>query len=241
MSTLKANLLVTPQEIFTSSATQGTDIGAFATSGDGRGFRYVLAGATTLVPGKLQQGPAQDTTNYNPSGGLAVSAASAGATSVTLTGSLTITANALAGAIMSVAVTPGQGYSYKVKSNTAVSSATGCAITLEDPIQVALTTSSKVVFTLNTYNGVILNPTTASGAPAGVAIYPITNGQYGWIQTHGVGTCLNDSGTAVGLGLAPSAATAGAVKTTAATLAQVGYAVNVGVTTEYDGIFLTID
>lgn len=241
MSTLRSNLQVSPQELYTSSSTQGTDLGALATTGDGRVFRYVLAGGTTLVPGKLQQSPAQDTTNYNPSGGLAVAAAAIGATTVTLTGTLTIAANALAGGIMTVAVTPGQGYSYKVKSNTAVSAAANCSVTLEDPIVVALTTSSKVVFALNPHNGVIVNPATASGSPVGVAIYGITNAQYGWIQSHGVVGCLNDSATAVGLGVAPSAAVAGAVKTSAATLIQVGYAVNAGVNTEYDNIFLTID
>lgn len=241
MSVLKANLLVTPQEIFTTSSTQGTDIGSFATSGDGRYFRYALAGGTSLVPGKLQQSPAQDTTNYNPSGGLAVAAAAIGATTVTLTGSLTITANALAGGILSVAVTPGQGYSYKIKSNTAVAAAANCVITLEDPIIVALTTSSKVVIGLNPYAGVIVNPATATGSPVGVAVFAITNAQYGWVQTHGIVSCLNDSSTTIGLGLTASAATAGAVKTMTSTGVQVGYAINAGVTTEYDVMFLTID
>ncbi len=242
MSTLKAAAIsVAPQDIFTSSATQGTDLGAMASTGDGRYFRYVLAGATTLVPGKLQAGPAQDTTNYNPSGGLAVAAASIGATQVTLTGTLTITANALAGSYMSVAVTPGQGYTYKVKSNTAVAAAANCVVTLEDPILVALTTSSKVVFGLNPYNGVIVNPATASGTPIGVAVYPVVNAQYGWLQTYGPSSLLNDGGTAVGLGLAPSAAVAGAAKTMAATLSLIGYAMTVQVTTEYDMAYLVID
>ncbi len=241
MSTLKADIRVTGQDIFTSSATQETDLGALGTSGDGRYFRYVLAGSSTnLVPGKLQQGPAQDTTNYNPSGGLAVAAAAIGATSVTLTGSLTIGVNALAGAIMSVAVTPGQGYSYKVASNSAVSSAANCAVTLEDPILVALTTSSKVTFAVSPFNGVIVNPTTATGMPVGVAVYPVVKAQYGWVQVQGPVSCLTDAGTAVGLGVAPSAAVAGAVKTIAATLSQVGYAINTCVDTEYDVIYLTL-
>lgn len=241
MSTIKANILVAPQDLYTSSSTQGTDLGAFATTGDGRAYRYVLAGGTTLVPGKLQQSPAQDTTNYNPSGGLAVAASAIGATTVTLTGSLTITANALAGGFLTVAVTPGQGYTYKIKGNTAVAAAANCVVTLEDPLIVALTTSSKVVIAPNPFSGVIVNPATATGSPVGVAIYGITNAQYGWIQTHGPVGCLNDTGTAVGLGLTASAAVAGAVKTMTATGAQVGYALSTGVTTEYDNVFLTID
>lgn len=242
MSTLKGNSIsVAPQDIFTSSSTQATDLGALASTGDGRHFRYVLAGGTSLVPGKLQQSPAQDTTNLNPSGGIAVTAAAVGATQVTLTASLTLTANQLAGGFMTVSVTPGQGYSYKVKGNTAVSAAANCVVTLEDPILVALTTSSRVEFCLNPHNGVIVAPTTATGSPVGVAIYPITNAQYGWIQTHGVVGCLTDAGTTVGLGLKQSTNTAGAVMTAAATGSTVGYAINTCVTTEYNNVFLTID
>lgn len=241
MSTLKGNISVEGQDIFTTSSTQTTDLGAYATTGDGRGFRYVLAGGTSLVPGKLQATSAQDTTNLNPSGGLGVSAASAGATSVTITSTITLTANQLAGGILTVAVTPGQGYSYKIKGNSAVTAAANAVIYLEDPIQVALTTSSKVVLAANPFSGVIVSPTTFSGAPVGVAVYPVTNAQYGWVQTHGIVGCLTDAGTAIGLGYKPSTNTAGAVMSMAATGAFVGYAVNVGVTTEYDNIFLCID
>lgn len=241
MSTIKANLQISPQDLFTSATVQGTDLGAYGTTGDGRGFRYVQAGATALVPGKLQASPAQDTTNYNPSGGLAVGAAAIGTYNVTLTGSLTIAVNALAGGFMSIAVTPGQGYIYKIASNTAVTAAANCVVTLEDPLIVALTTSSKVVMAVSPFSNVIVNPATASGGPIGVAIYAIPAASFGWVQTHGPASLLNDSGTAVGLGLAPSAATAGAAKTMAATLSQIGYALTTQVTTEYDLAFLTID
>lgn len=242
MSTLKGNAIsVTPQDVFTSAAVQATDLGAIASTGDGRYFRYVLAGGTSLVPGKLQQSSAQDTTNLNPSGGLSVLAAAIGATQVTISSSITLTANQLAGGYLGVNVTPGQGYTYRIKGNSAVSSAANCVVTLEDPIQVALTTSSKIVLTASPFNSVIVNPTTATGSPVGVAVYPITNAQYGWIQSHGVVCCLTDAGTTVGLGYKPSTNTAGAVMSMAATGALVGYAINTGVTTEYDNIFLTID
>ncbi len=240
MSSLRSYLQIAPQDVFTSSSTQGTDLGALATTGDGRVFRYVLAGATALVPGKLQQASAQDTTNLNPSGGLSIAAASVGATSVVTTSTVTLTANQLAGGYLSVAVTPGLGYTYKIKGNTAATAAV-TTIYLEDPILVALTTSSKIVLAASPYANVIVNPATASSAPVGVAVYPVVAAQYGWIQTHGPVSLLNDGGTAVGLGLAPSASVAGAAKTMAATLCQIGYALNVQVTTEYDLAFLTID
>lgn len=238
MSVLKANLLVTPQEIFTSSSTQGTDLGAFATSGDGRGFRYCLAGGTALVAGKLQQASAEDTSNYQ---NLAPSAAAAGATSVTITTSTTVAANALTGGFLQVTVTPGQGYSYGIKGNTATSGAAGLVITLSDAIQVALTTSSRIDVIPNPYASVIVNPTTATSSPVGVAVYPITAAQYGWVQTHGPANVLADGTVVVGTAVVASNGTAGAVEALTGVQAPVGMALTGIATTEYGSIFLMID
>ena len=196
MSVLKAlGLGITPQELFNVTAsTQATDLGAVASTGDGRIFRYFYNGAVAAVPGKVYQGPAQDTTNQNPSGGLAVAAAAIGATQVTLTGSLTLAVNLLAGGFMSVNITPGQGYLYKVKANTAVSSAANCVVTLEDPIQVALTTSSTVVFQQSKYNGCVVAPATLTSSVVGVPIAATPINYYGWMQTHGMASCL-ETGT----------------------------------------------
>lgn len=239
-SSLAGPAIIAAQALTESNATAQTVVGSYMETSDGRGFRYAKIGATSTVVGKLYQSPAQDTTNYNPSGGLAVAAQSIGDTNITLTASLTITANALQGGFAGINVTPGQGYMYRIAKNTGVAAAANCALTLDDPIVVALTTSSKVVLAPHPYNGVIVNPATATGAPVGVAQTIITNAQFGWLQTYGPAVLLNDSGTAVGLGLAPSAATAGSVKTMAATLASVGYALTTQVTTEYDLVFLTI-
>ena len=244
MSTLKAAAIsIAPQDLFTSSATQGTDLGAFASTGDGRYFRYHLNGAVTQVPGKVYQGPAQDTTNQSPAGGLAVAAAAIGATQITLTGSLTLAANLLAGGFMSVCITPGQGYTYKVKGNTAVSSAANCVVTLEDPLIVALTTSSKVVFQLNPYNGTVVAPATLTAAPIGVSIYPVVNAQYGWIQTHGpVGALV--TGTLGSAGLAVGVLVGGTIGSLAPCIAGtpvLGYTMGICATTEYDLVYLQID
>jgi hypothetical protein len=243
MSTLKsAALSIEPQDLFTSSATQGTDLGAFASTGDGRYFRYVSVGATTLVPGTLQQASAQDTTNQNPSGGLAVAAAAAGTNQVTITSSITLAAGLLAGGFLSVNVAPGQGYTYKISNNSAVASATGCVITLEDNLIVALTTSSKVVVSPSPYTNVIQCPaTTPTGVAVGVPVFAIVNGQYGWIQTRGIVSLLGTAGTAVGSALSPSSGTAGGVITAAAGKQIVAVAQGTFVTTEYDLAVLLLD
>jgi hypothetical protein len=244
MSTLKSfAIAVAGQDVFTSSSTQTTDLGAIASTGDGRYFRYCLAGATTLVPGQVQQGPAQDATNLSPAGGLAVAAAAVGATQITLTGSLTLAANLLAGSFMTVAVSTGIGYTYKVKGNTAVSGATGCVVTLEDPIQVALTTSSKVLFVLNQYNGVVVAPATLTAAPVGVAVSAIVNAQYGWIQSHGqVGALL--TGTFASAGLAVGVVVGGTIGSLAPAIAGtniLGYTTTIGATGQNGNVYLTID
>jgi hypothetical protein len=243
MSVIKANLLVSPQELFTTAATQGTDIGALATSGDGRYFRYFLNGAVTTVPGKVYQGPAQDATNQSPAGGLAVAASAIGSTTVTLTGTLTLAANLLAQGFMSVAVTPGQGYLYKVKSNTVVAAAANCVVTLEDPLQIALTTASKVVFQQNPYNGTVVAPATLTAAPVGVPITAVTNAQNGWMQTHGPASCLV-TGTFASAGLAVGVLVGGTIGSLAPAIAGtnvLGYTMGISATGEYDQVFLTID
>jgi len=238
MSVLKANLMVTPQEIFTSSSTQGTDLGAFATSGDGRGFRYVLAGATALVSGKLQQASAEDTTNFQ---NLTCAVSAVGATSITTTTTVTVTINQLAGGFLTVtSATTGAGFTYKIKGNTAATAAV-TTIYLEDPIVVATTGTVKIDMILSPYTNVIVNPATASSVPVGAAVYNITAAQYGWVQTHGQCSLLADGTVVVGTSLAASNGTAGAVEALAGVQAPVGIAITGIATTEYGMVFLTID
>lgn len=237
MSTLKTDLVVAPQEIYTISSTQGTDLGARVTTGDGRYFRYVLAGGTTLVAGKLQQSPAEDTTNFQ---NLAIAAASTNAVAVTTTTTVTVTANQLAGGLLVVTQTPGQGFTYKIKSHAA---ATGAAVTfnLEDPIQVALTTASKIDTHPSIFNGVILNPTTASSTPVGAAVSNITNAQYGWIQTKGPCAVLAQGTIVVGEQVASSSTTAGCVVATSGVLSNVGFACTGIASADYGLIYLLLD
>jgi hypothetical protein len=174
---------------------------------------------------------------------LAVAASAIGSTTVTLTGTLTLAANLLAQGFMSVAVTPGQGYLYKVKSNTVVAAAANCVVTLEDPLQIALTTASKVVFQQNPYNGTVVAPATLTAAPVGVPITAVTNAQYGWMQTHGPASCLV-TGTFASAGLAVGVLVGGTIGSLAPAIAGtnvLGYTMGISATGEYDQVFLTID
>lgn len=229
--------MVEYQDIFTSSTgTGGMVLGCKAMTGDGREFRFVQAGGTSLVAGKLQQSAAEDTSNWE---NLAVAAAAIGATTVTTTTTVTAAANLFAGGTLNISVTPGVGYSYKVKSNTAATAAT-TVITLEDPLIVALTTSSRIDIIPSPFANVIVNPTTATGAIVGVATYIITNAQYGWIQYKGPANVLAQGTVVVGTQLAASSTTAGAVVATSGVLAGVGVAVTGIATTEYGLVNLNI-
>lgn len=247
MSRLTPNLNNAPVDTFQSLAAAtagnaqqgGAVIGAMITAGDGREFRWCYAGGVTLVAGKLQQSPAQVTNNQDM---VVVQAQAIGDTTVTVTlGGTAVTANQYAGGYLTIEEGTGLGISYLIASHPAQATTTGnVVITLVDPIIVALDTTSKASLVYNPYNGVIVNPATASGSPVGVAVWALPTATYGWIQTHGVVACLNDSGTTIGLGVAPSASVAGAVKTMAATIPQVGYAVNVGTDQKYCAIYLTL-
>lgn len=230
------------QTLLTSSSTQQHPLGAYAETPDGRGFRYALVGATSTVAGKVYQGTPLDATNLQPSGGLGVNAAVAiGDTSIVTSTSTTWAANLLAGGYLSVNVTPGQGYTYRIKSNTATSAATGGTIVLEDPIQVALTTSSKFIVAQHPYSGIVIEPGTPTAAIAGVATYIITNAQYGWVQTRGACSVLftgtGVAGKAVG---SLSGGTSGSVAPAIAATNIIGYHMATGITTEYALIFLTL-
>jgi len=241
-TTLSGSPMLSDELIFESSATQKMSLGAYVETPDGRGFRYVKNGAVATVAGKVYQGVALDATNMQPSGGLTPSANVAiGGTQITISDSITLTKDQLAGGYMSVVVTPGQGYTYRVKGNTAVTAATGCVVTLEDPLVIAITTASNVIFVQSKYNGVVVTPTNGTAANVGVATYIIAAGEYGWIQTKGACACLftgtGVAGNAVGT---LRGGTEGSLAPCIAETPIVGYQMATGITGEYSMIDLVL-
>lgn len=229
------------QGIWDENITSQHNAGAYCETADGRGFRYSKMGAVASVAGKVYQGTALDATNLQPSGGLGVAAQAIGDTSVTISTSITLTANQLAGGYLSVDVTPGQGYLYRIDGNTAVTSATGAVITLRDPLQVALTTSSKVIMAMHPYVGLVIEPGTPTAAIAGVAHRVTTAAYFGWVQTRGAASVLftgtGVAGKAVG---SLSGGTSGSIAPCIAATNIIGYHMATGITTEYALIFLTL-
>jgi hypothetical protein len=243
-STLTGPITVVGADLRSDLAAPAHSIGSYVETADGRGFRYAKMGAVGSVQGKVYATSAWDSTNFAPVGGLAVSAQAIGDTTITLTGTLTIAANLLAGGFLVTDVTPGEGYTYRIVGNTAVSSAANCVVTLADPIVVATTTSTKVVLAKHPYDAIVVKPGTAStGHPVGVATSVITALQYGWIQTYGPCAVLSGVATSIslpGVPVTPSAATAGSVIVSTALLPTIGWAMQLFTATEYNMIYLTI-
>lgn len=239
MSSLRSDLLINPQDLFVvnnNAQAEATNLGGKAVTGDGREFRFVTAGAVALVPGKLQQAPAEVTADQN----LAIAAAAIGDMSIVTTSTVTVTANQYAGGWVLISASTGVGYQYQIASHAAATAGV-LTLNLADPIQVALTTSSKIDLVANPYGNVIVNPATATSMPIGVAVAATPIGYYGWVQTRGVANVLADGTVTVGTGVVASNATAGAVEALTGVQAPVGIAVTGIATTEYGAINLLLN
>ena len=235
MSSLKNDAVAAGQSLFSSSSTQMHALGEKLVTGDGREFRYCKAGATALVPGTLQQASAEVTASQN----LTAVAAAIGDTAIASTSTITAAANAFAGGYVVVTVTPGQGYAYKIKSHPAYTAAAP-TFQLEDSVQVALTTSSRLDLVASPYSAVVINPTTATSLPIGAAIYPVAAAEFGWLQVKGPAPLLADGTVVVGTSLVASNGTAGAAEAATGVQALIGTAVTGIATTEYGMVNLAL-
>jgi len=240
-SQLTGPVTVAAQGIYSESSSQLHNIGEIAYSNDGRAFRYVKAGGTALVAGKLQQSPAEDTTNMQ---NLTAAVSAVGATSVTTTSTVTLTANQLAGGFLVIeSGTLGIGFTYRIAGHAAASAAV-VTFNLDDPIVVATTGTVNIDVHPNPYSGVIVTPTTTTSAPVGFAVYNVTNAYYGWICSHGPTAALAQGTVVVGDGvIAAETTAAGAVVSQGNDThdAEVGYALTGIASGDYGLVFATID
>lgn len=241
-SILTGPVVIAAQGIWEESSSALHTIGAYIETADGRGFRYSKVGATATVAGKVYQSSALDATNLQPSGGLAPSANVAiGGTEITVSDTITLTADQLANGFLSVVVTPGQGYLYKIEGNTAVSAAAGAVITLADPLQIAITTASNFIVTPHPYNGIVIEPGTPTGVIVGVAHRVTTAAYYGWVQTYGPASVLfTGTGVAGKVVGSLSGGTSGSCAPAIAATNILGEHIATGITGEYSLIFLRI-
>ena len=199
------------QGLYEESSTQQGDVGAMRELADGRRFRYSYFVSATaaglLVSQDVSATAVVETDNI-------VTAADAAATKVTITDSGTLgsaTADQYAGGYLHTTDDAGEGYTYRIRGNTAASS-NAVDFTLYDGLVIAVTTATDVAITGSLYGSV-------HGATAGTdyIISGVTNrvmqaSYYGWVQTTGVCTILADGTIAIGDNLTLSDGVAGAVQ-----------------------------
>jgi hypothetical protein len=229
------------QALYTSQATQVHALGERMSTSDGRVFRYAKAGASDLVAGNMIQAPAQIANHL----ALTPVAAAIGATSISVAlGATAATAGQYAGGWAIISTTPGNGYAYPISGHAAIASSGTGVFQLEEPLKVALTTSSRVDLQMNPYNGVIQTPiTTLTGAVVGNAPYIITAAEYGWIQTRGPAACLVKGTPGVGLAVVCPGTVAGCVVVdgAASETPVVGTMMTTGVDAKNNAVFLLLE
>jgi len=205
-----------------------TQLHALGTRGEapgGRKFRYVKAGGSALVVGNALQAPAEDADHDD----ITVRVTAAGATELLITtgsGNGALDANEYAEGYAVIDTTPGLGYVYRIASHAAIAASTNGALVLEadDPIQVALTASSKVTLVQNPYKNVIQCPvTTATNTCVGGAVAAIAAANFGWIQTGGPGAALIAGTPAKGQPVTSTSSAAGSLAVHSAELSNVAY------------------
>ena len=224
-------------------ASFSTYIGQKFETSDGRELVLVSNGVAALAAGVLVQSAAE-VTGYEKLAMTVPTAypATAGLYQILVTnGSTVLNVNAYAQGYAIVAAGTGIGQTLKISSHQAAANGATFVVNLEDPIQTTLDATSKISLIANPYAGVVINPTTQTGAPVGVSLYGIAastaatyNGttgvltaagvnQYGLIVTHGPTSVLVDTLTAVGYPVGASTAVSGAVAVATLThSAQVG-------------------
>lgn len=234
---------------WSSETVQQLPLGTLAFDLYGNAYRYVLQNASAAgVSGDLYQRPAIDTAFVD----LAVAAAAPLITTgtaktpnkqVTVTnGATATTAGMFDGGRAVVSVTPGIGQQFTVANTPVALGAASLVLTFEEPLAVALTTSSKITLIPNGFKNIVINPTTFTGNPAGVMIAPLAVSTYGWVGVHGVFGVLSDATTAaVGFGISPSTTTAGCITKAVTLKDSIGYVIVATVSAQVEPEWININ
>jgi len=234
-------------DLYASSTTPKFQIGYKICRQDGAEFAYANFGATTgaglLVSQDLSESSLVDSDN------IVVAPASAATTTDGTVGSkflevtlAAVTADQYAGGYLTITDDTGEGYTYRIKGNTATDNPASGNIRIElyDKLAVALDATSDIAITGSLYAN--LEPaTTTDVAAAGVSMTAQAAADYGWVQTKGVTGVLTDGVVVIGSGVIIGSV-AGSVATAVETdiLERVGTVIVVGDDTGYSQVKLSL-
>jgi len=238
-------------------------VGQIFTRADGAVFHYAHAGAAVdrgvIVAQDYSGSSVADTDDSIIAPASAVDVADEPADSVGAKGSrylqLTLasaSADQCAGGYISITDDIGEGYTYRIKGNTATDTpaAGDIRIQLYEKLVVALTATTDCIITGCMYSNLLTAGTGTDGLVAGVTCASLTaTDPWGWIQTKGISTVLCDTAGSAGQLAILSQSVAGSYApayldvTSSANLAfpSIGYVVTPGDTTGHGVLFLQID
>lgn len=230
------------QDLSVISTTKLMPLATQGATRDGRLFRYGLAGAVTLAPGKINQVPAVVANHQN----IAVqTAAVVGDMSISLTlGATATTAKQYDDGYVVGYDVSGVGQCLQISGTPVLALSTTGPFALNDPVATAIATTGKVNLELNPWSGGLVYATGATTEFCiGVAPVSITAANYGWFQTRGTAAVLTNGTITKGAGVIPGQTTAGSVDIEATTTItqRVGFQVQTGTSTKYSTTYLTID
>jgi hypothetical protein len=258
---------LTEQDLGVLSATKQVEYGAVGVTEDGRRFRYASFGGTATIPaGLLVVAPTitNSTAGFQgmtitavATGGQVTANLATGSTQIVLsnTGGTAITVDQFAEGelhiIVGGAAADAASYTYRVRGNTAAAATTGYVTVFLNPTDAFRNATALVAGTdtacldLSPYSGV--NTSTTAALVVGATINPVVNTatvtNYGWVETAGPLTLLNDSGGTITVGGAfgQSTTTAGNIKAATASTVPIVGTTRVAITASNAGpVFLNI-
>ena len=143
--------------------------------------------------------------------------------------------------------TPGNGIAYGIDSHLANAGSAALVVNLakDDPIQVALTTASRVGLIANPYADVVITPAPATAVVVGVPLVAAPIASYCWLQTWGPCPVLITGTPGAGVAVVNSATVAGSVDV-AAVAAEVntravGRMMQIGVAGKNNAVYLMLE
>lgn len=193
----------------TRSVDPGThQIGTIVELTDGRKLRFFKAGASAVDRAQVKIAPAPKSNHQNKA---VYAAAEIGAREVKIQlGATAADSGEYNEGFIIVNDATGEGQVLEVYSHAAVDSAGVLTAKLSNAVATALTTSSEATLVHNTWNGVV-EGTSATREAAGVGLVDVAAGDYGWLVTKGITSCLIGSAATLGALLSVDTSTAGAV------------------------------
>lgn len=204
------------QGLYAESSTPTSPIGEKLELSDGRVFRYGKT-AAAIAAGLLVSQDISATAQVETDN-IVIAAANgfdpaAGSAQLQIT-LASITKDQFAGALLQTTDDAGEGYQYRIKSNSATDATTSgkVDIYLFDAIVVTLTTATDIAIVGGLWYDVVGATAATDYIIAGVTPIAFTSGYYGWLQTAGIATILSDTAIAIGDNLTLSDGTAGAVQ-----------------------------